>query len=170
MITLTVNIRVKSKLLLATKISASLLRAFYAVLFFSSTSSIADVLEPLNFGVIVIAKNDRVSTVKLPTNYAMSSSNDIHIIEKGHPAKLYFDNLPVHTLINISSSSHNVKLEQGSVSTAFTITQLLFKPTEHSNGYGEIELLLGAILQTSGTGESYTDGSYQGRVSIELSY
>ena len=133
-----------------------------------STSAFADVLDQLDFGTIVVARNDRVSTLKLPTNSAMSSSNDIHIMERGHPARLFFEALPANTLISFSSSSVNVEL--GSRPAVFTISQLLFRPTAQTNAYGEIELVIGAILQTSGDGAVYNDGEYQGSVSIELSY
>ncbi len=89
-------------------------------------------------------------------------------MERGHPAKLFFEALPVNTLINFSSSSLNVELSDNSAS--FTINQLLFNPTAQTNAYGEIELVIGAILQTSGDGAVYNDGEYQGSVSIELSY
>lgn len=140
------------------------------ILIFSlvSTSAFADVLESLDFGTIVVARNDRVSTLKLPTNSAMSSTNDIHIMERGHPARLFFEALPANTLINFSSSSINEELSDSSAS--FIINQLLFKPTAQTNAYGEIELVIGAILQTSGDGAVYNDGEYQGSVSIELSY
>lgn len=140
------------------------------ILIFSlvSTSAFADVLESLDFGTIVVARNDRVSTLKLPTNSAMSSTNDIHIMERGHPARLFFEALPANTLINFSSSSINEELSDNS--STFIINQLLFKPTAQTNAYGEIELVVGAILQTSGDGAVYNDGEYQGSVSIELSY
>jgi len=140
------------------------------ILIFSlvSTSAFADVLESLDFGTIVVARNDRVSTLKLPTNSAISSTNDIHIMERGHPARLFFEALPANTLINFSSSSINEELSDNS--STFIINQLLFKPTAQTNAYGEIELVIGAILQTSGDGAVYNDGEYQGSVSIELSY
>ena len=140
------------------------------ILIFSlvSTSAFADVLESLDFGTIVVARNDRVSTLKLPTNSAISSTNDIHIMERGHPARLFFEALPANTLINFSSSSINEELSDNS--STFIINQLLFKPTAQTNAYGEIELVVGAILQTSGDGAVYNDGEYQGSVSIELSY
>lgn len=135
-----------------------------------STSVFADMLEPLSFGTIVVARNDRISSVKMPTNGAMSSTNDIHIMDRGHPARLYIEDLPANTLINFSSSSLNVKLTRVEPAPPFTLTQLLFKPAKQSNVYGEIELVIGAIIQTSGTGDVYTDGDYQGTVSIELSF
>ena len=138
------------------------------VLSLVSTSVFADVLESLDFGTIVVASNDRVSILKLPTNSAMSSTNDIHIMERGHPARLFFEALPANTLISFSSSNMNYELK-GSVAS-FSINQLLFKPTVQTNAYGEIELVIGAILQTSGDGAVYSDGEYQGSVSIELSY
>lgn len=145
-------------------------RVVYFILLCLSASSFADVLEPLNFGTLVIAKNDRVSSVKLPTNHAMSSNNDIHIMERGHPARLVFEGLPANTLVNISSSSTNVELKKDGFSPVFVIAQLLYQPTLQSNVYGEIELVIGAILQTSGTGTNYTDGEYRATVDIELSY
>lgn len=139
-------------------------------LFSSNTFSQVTVIEPLNFGTIVVVKNTASSSITLFPNGA-STSNNIHFIERGHPAELLLEGFGARVQVNISDTGSQPSLRRVNSGNVFTLTNLIYpNSTITTNSYGMATLKIGGQLNASGNGQSYLDDQYSTTVEITIAY
>lgn len=128
------------------------------------------VIEPLNFGTIVIVENTSDTSLTVFPNGSVTSRN-IHIMQGGHPAELLFEGYGPGVQINISDVGGQPSLRRVNGGNEFTISNLIFsRTTVTTNAYGMATVKIGAQLKTSGNGLNYLDDSYSSTVEITIAY
>jgi hypothetical protein len=125
---------------------------------------------PLSFGTIAIRHNLSVSTLTIPAVGNSFSTNALHIVQQGQPAEWVFSGYPAFTTLNISpvlpiDSSNGV----GS-NPQFKLTNLDIPSQVTVNGIGVASVVVGATLETSGTGGQYIDTDYQFVIFLNVTY
>ncbi|BBN81049.1 hypothetical protein PA25_10340 [Pseudoalteromonas sp. A25] len=129
----------------------------------------AQVIEPLNFGSLVIPRNNEHSSITIyPDSHIQV--NGLYVYERGNPAIMVFDSLSPGTQVFISDNVSNARLTGGSDGQYFLIEKLHYRQSHIVNQHGELTLLIGATLKTSANGNPYFDGRYTSIVEISLDY
>lgn len=118
--------------------------------------------QKLNFGTIAIKDNSQIWSLRLLSNGTISADNSIIILENGHIGQYFFYNLPPSSQISISilSGTGDTSFSGSSTQAQFTIEPYLDFPTYYTNAFGELNLVIPAVLKTSGDGKTYSDGIY----------
>lgn len=143
---------------------------FCSIVFSFSAVSQVSVLQPLNFGTIVVAKNERVSTLELLPNGRSSSTNDIHMIEAGEAAEILIENFPPRIQLTISDAVINTPLTRSSGGISLTLNKLIYRNDIVTNGLGVAELNIGGQISTSGSGGNYSDEEFKSVIQITIEY
>ncbi|GEK11150.1 MULTISPECIES: DUF4402 domain-containing protein [Pseudoalteromonas] len=144
--------------------------AFATMLSGMSHASSIEVLQNLNFGIIVAYENSRESILNMTPYGEVSSTNELYIFKRGEPAVVQLKGFPANKQIYISDCRCEVKIQNQHSSNFFLIKRLNLVDKAFTDVYGEAEIKIGAILATSGNGQPYVDGSYTGKVSIVIEY
>jgi len=141
-------------------------------LMFQSVSADMRVEQQLTFGNIAIKDNSQPWVMKLLSNGSMSVGNGIIVLEPGQIGKYFFYNLPPLTQVSVSivDGTGDSEFAGASTQSQFTIQPYLDFPTFNTNTYGEFTLDLPAVLQTSGDGTSYSDGTYFRFFKLSINY
>ncbi|MBQ4831899.1 DUF4402 domain-containing protein [Pseudoalteromonas sp. MMG010] len=150
-----------------------MLKFFYVciIIFSCELSSQITVLQQLNFGTIVVAKNERVSSLELLPNGRSNITNDIHIVEAGEPAEILLDGLLPHQALSISHTASNTSLTRVSASTPFFIlNELVYNTDIVTNGHGTAVFNVGGKINTLGNGSHYTDETFSAQFQLIIEY
>lgn len=145
--------------------SILLLSAFFSTTLFAQVT----VLEPLNFGTIVVVKNIPGSSITLLPN-GTSSATNIHLMQSGHPAELLIEGYGARVQLNISDMGVYSPLERVNGRNKFTLNNIIYAPSIITNAYGMGILKVGGQLSTSGNGQPYLDDSYSTTIELTISY
>jgi len=127
-------------------------------------------LESLDFGKVVIQKNDRVSSITLLPSNTTTTTNDIYMFAKGHSAELAFEEYPAHIQLTISDFVNDEIVDNVYGGADFILNQLLYQNIITTDSYGSALLNIGGQLSTSGDSGSYYDGYYDATVEITINY
>ncbi|MBG9997762.1 MULTISPECIES: DUF4402 domain-containing protein [Pseudoalteromonas] len=141
----------------------------FSALFCTSAYSQITMIEPLDFGTIVVVKNEPGSSITVQKNGSSSGVN-VHIIKRGAPAELLFENFGARVQIYITDSGNYQKLSRINGGTQFTLDSLIYTNSITTNAYGMAVLAIGGKLVLSGDGESYLDDRYSTTIDITISY
>ncbi|MBB1380190.1 MULTISPECIES: hypothetical protein [unclassified Pseudoalteromonas] len=142
------------------------------LIIFSSFSAVSQVtiFQQLNFGTVVVAKNERVSTLELLPNGRSSSTNDIHIIEGGEVAEVLIENFPPRVQLIISDTVNDMPLTSTSGGSSFILNKLLYRNDIVTNGLGTAEVHIGGLISTSGNNSDYFDEQFKSIIQITIEY
>ncbi len=128
------------------------------------------VIEPLNFGTIVVIKNMPDTAVTIFPNGSTTSKN-IHIMQRGQPAELLFEGYAPRIQITVSDFATPTQFRRVNGGNEFILSNLTFLPsTVVTNAYGMATVKIGGQLNTSGNGLPYLDGSYSATVEVTIAY
>lgn len=123
--------------------------------------------QPLSFGSFAIAKNDAVSTLKVPHVGGIPiATYKLFPLTRAQPGHYRLTAYPPFTplMINIS----NFQLGLGA-SPLLYVEDFTFDPV-NTNASGTALLKIGATLKTTGLGGTYGDGGYSGTLNITVSW
>lgn len=141
---------------------------------FISFYAIADVRvdQSLSFGNIAIKDNSQSWSMRLQSNGSITVDNSIIVLEPGKVGKIFFYNLPPSTLVSVSiiDGTGETQFAGSATPNQFTVLPFLDFPTFTTNAFGEYLLTLPGVLQTSGNGSRYIDGSYYRYFELSINY
>jgi hypothetical protein len=144
-------------------------RFIAVIVLLSSVICHARVIEPLNFGSIVVPRNNEVSSLTIyPDNHIKVEG--LYVYEPGNPALLVMESLSPGAQVFISDNVSNTRLASGSDNQYFVIEKLHYRKSHIINQHGELTLSIGATLKTSANGQPYFDSRYSSILEISLDY
>jgi hypothetical protein len=131
-------------------------------------------LEPLNFGTIVVINNDSVGKITIALDGKITLEGPISIITPGHPAQFRFSNLPSYTQLNVTANvlSATTTIAAGT-SEQFTLSNMVTLPSVTTNALGTVLVLVGGTLETSGVGVGdggYLDTTYSATYEVTVDF
>lgn len=128
------------------------------------------ILEPLDFGKLVIGSNNRVSSITLIPGNTSTSTNDIYILKQGHTAELLLEGYPARKQINISNFISNQPVTNLYGGEDFILERLIHPSSVNTDSYGSVLLNIGGQLNTTGSGGVYLDGNYDATIEITIDF
>ncbi|MGQ7846779.1 DUF4402 domain-containing protein [Granulosicoccus sp. 3-233] len=127
-------------------------------------------LQPLNFGTLAIASNTSISRFSLPrTGTNMSVEGQFALIAGGTPGRYRFTGFPANTALDVSLNSAVLTAGSNGSLEPLTVTDYDLGDVT-TDAQGEAELALGAILDTTGNGNSYVDAPFSGTTLMRVDY
>ncbi|CAH9066145.1 hypothetical protein PSECIP111951_03511 [Pseudoalteromonas holothuriae] len=138
-------------------------------LLFGSISTFAQVIEPLDFGTLVIVQNNQESSISVFHDGRVVTSG-LYTHTRGHPALLIVDSLQPNSRVYISDNVSQVRLNNNFDNQHFIVEKLLYRQSHITDQHGELELSIGAMLKTSANGRPYYDGQYSCVLEISVDY
>ena len=143
----------------------------FACIFYCANSlAQVTVLEPLNFGTIVIPDNTSIRSITLLPNGG-STSNSIYLMQSGHPAELLLEGLGAGVQISFSDAGVFTALSRVNGGNAFTLSNISYSNTVvTTNAYGMATVKIGGQLNTSGNAQPYLDDRYSTTIEITIAY
>jgi|TARA_B100001059_G_C17831069_1_gene584727 hypothetical protein len=140
-----------------------------SVFFSAKVLAQVTVLEPLNFGTIVVVKNTPSSSITLLPS-GTSSTTNIHLMHSGNPAELLFEGYGARVQLNISDTGVYPSLSRVNGGNAFILNNVIYASSVTTNAYGMGVLKVGGQLSTSGNGQPYIDDNYSTTIELTISY
>ncbi|NOU50747.1 DUF4402 domain-containing protein [Pseudoalteromonas sp. JBTF-M23] len=140
-----------------------------SIMMIGSITCSAQVIESLNFGSLVIPRNDQVASVTIHPDNSIDM-NGLYVFAPGNPALLVIESLSPGSQVFISDSANGVRLTSGTNNQYLVIEKLHYRKSHIVNQHGEVELSIGATLKTSANGAPYFDGHYSSIIEISLDY
>lgn len=144
--------------------------AFLFLFCISSAHARITQLEPLNFGKLVVQKNNRVSSITILPSNTSSSTNDIYIFEKGHSAEFALEGFPARAQLTVSDFVSNQIVDNVFGGATFVLNRLIYQNTITTDSFGSALLNVGGQLSTSGDNSTYYDGYYDATVEITVNF
>lgn len=126
-------------------------------------------LTPLNFGLLAVRSNASVSTLRVYMNGAVASTGNI--IPIGGAVRGEYKLAGFTPGVQLTIQLDNAPLSAGGGGGPEFLTVNTYEtPTVVSDALGEATIQLGAILNTSGSGNMYADAPYSGSTQIRVIY
>jgi len=144
-------------------------------LIFSLAVTAETVIEqsPLDFGSIALKDNNGAYQYRLRYTGQVINDPEIFIVSPGTPGDYFLSGFPASTLLTISITSPTGLVESPASpvpsNEAFTISNFDYIPSVTTDVNGELTVLVGATITTSGSG-SYDDSLYVTTMNINISY
>jgi len=129
-------------------------------------------VDKLSFGNIVVLDNSTISEITVSTQGKVTYTNDIRIIDLGHPAYFVLSEFTTYTqLFTVASVLTAESVSSYSGSQQFTLTNLTTASSVTTNATGIAEVIIGGTLQSSGSGTNmYYDDTYISTLQLIISY
>ena len=124
---------------------------------------------PLSFGRLAIASNVMAGSVTIGSNGTTTTTGSVISVVRGTPGRYRITGLPAQSPVSLSYAS--TPLYRGGMAGGpvyLSIDAVLAPATAVTDGTGTANIELGATLMTSGDGNPYGDGSYQGDILITV--
>jgi len=125
--------------------------------------------QAINFGTWFIPGNAGAYSVTINTDG--SSSNSPQLVRVRSPQKGIYvlGDLPINTVINSLDFSQGQALTTAG-GEVFTMTSFQSDSPLVTDGVGDLPLVLGATVETSGNGSGYGRGVFTGQINVEINY
>lgn len=138
---------------------------------FYSHSALLEVVEPLDFGSVVVTGNSSISTTRLFRSGQQQSTNRLLVLTPGHPAIVRLSDFPPNRTFTISANLPVMSAAPFAGTAQFSITGLEIPNSIATNSFGVVEFTLGATLATSGNGlPYYNQARYTMDIELEITY
>lgn len=151
-----------------------LLLACYILLFSNVFAAQIIQVQPLNFGKVIILDNSYPSSIRIEPSGTVRKHDSFIIKEEPKPALFYFSQLPPHTNFSVKIDENNDGItkfsEHGKATALFTISPFFSVANYRTDDSGEAEVYMGGVLQTSGNGQLYHDGTYYKEFRILINF
>ncbi|NTS75668.1 DUF4402 domain-containing protein [Catenovulum sp. SM1970] len=151
------------------------LLTFFGFVFYTSFSFAESrvLVEPLNFGRIVIADNSAVSEITITQSGYITNTNKIFILEPGNPGEIHFYDYPHYYQLDVSVNIVTPYTYQSGMVTTTEQFELVNIDTANRisvDGTGFARLLIGGTLRSTGNSLPYQSIAYQAIYEIDVSY
>ena len=131
-----------------------------------------ELIQPLNFGNIVVAHNNSIGFINLNEYGQISTSDNIHTITQGDVGIFELTDFYKHVKLRIIPHI----IQQRSIpkkfsNEVFNLTEINVAETIYTEGDGSALIPFGAKLTTSGSGKNhFTDTTYTHQIKLVLQY
>ena len=144
--------------------------AWLSLMFSEQAYSASIQQEALNFGTLVIPQNNTLSSITISHEGKITTFGSIYVLTEGNPAELLFTDLPPLTQISFNKMSDSTLQSEalGANSAKFSVVLVDLPRTQTSDEFGELLLKVGGRLITTGTSQSYLDGSFITDTQLEI--
>ena len=144
--------------------------AWLSLMFSEQAYSASIQQESLNFGTLVIPQNNTLSSITINHNGEITTFGSIYVLTEGNPAELLFTDLPPLTQISFNKMSDSTLQSEvlGANSAKFSVVLVDLPSTQTSDEFGDLLLKVGGRLITTGTSQSYLDGSFITDTQLEI--
>lgn len=142
-------------------------------IFFLSTLVSANVFieQPLSFGKVVVLDNSEPHTLTVPAYGPVLSSVGLRMIQGGQPGIYTVTGLDGPRAIALSADLPVLSTTSYGSADRFELISLDMPAMVYSNEAGEVQIRVGATIQTSGSGTThYLNETFSFPVNITLSY
>ncbi|RVT45428.1 hypothetical protein EMM73_13265 [Rheinheimera sediminis] len=127
--------------------------------------------QPLTFGQVVVLDNSTPHTLTVPAYGPVLSSSGLRMIKGGQPGIYTITGLEGPRAISLSVDLPVLSNSAFGSTDRFELTHLDMPDVVYSNEAGEVQLRIGATVQTSGSGTThYLNETFSFPVVITLSY
>jgi len=146
---------------------AALCLALFLAAMQATPARSADVIQvqTLNFGKWVVTDNDAPHFITIATDGSYDNSPELIMLEPPQEGIYDLSGLPEDAIINGVTVIVSDPLDAGSSMFALDDFQVIYPPTAPG---GEISVTIGARASTTGDGQNYGDGVYNGTLTIEI--
>ncbi len=133
------------------------------------------IITPLSFGLFAITKNDAAYDLSVSENNSVTNDSE-YVLSLPMPqsGELFLEGLPTETEVSVTFDNGSLRRDGGPVTPDLTITDFVTnQPTPaqfETNTAGELTILYGATLRTSGTSQPYQSGTYSGGFDITIDF
>ena len=125
---------------------------------------------PLQFGIVALRANDIVSTIRISDSGSLTATGDFIPIGGATPAELRFTGFPAGVLLEFEFDESVLSEGGFNLPEFLTVTGFEHPQSRLTDNTGSVIVVLGARLQTSGSGVAYPDAPYSGSVPLRVRY
>jgi len=129
-------------------------------------------IDKLYFGGIVVLDNNTKSEITVDTQGRIITTNQIRVIDLGHPAHYLLTHYAAYTqLFTVASVLVAETASYNNNSQQFTLIDVTTAPSLTTNAMGVADVIIGGTMQTSGSGiNKYYDGTYTATIQLTVNY
>lgn len=135
-------------------------------------SQAIEVIQPINFGHVVIIDNHSVGVMDIDERGDFRTSDHFRIITPGHAGIVELRDFALSSEMFVSGYVLQSRASSGIASPeTFTLTQVNIANSIYTRGDGSAEVKFGAQLSTSGSGsQQFADTTFTMRVKLVFQY
>jgi hypothetical protein len=134
-----------------------------------------DIITPLSFGLFAITRNDAAYDLSISENNVLSHDSE-YVVSLPAPqsGEMFLEGLPGEVEVTVTFDDGSLRRVGGPLTPAFTITDFVTNQPSpaafQTNVAGELTILYGATLRTSGSSQGYQSGTYAGDFDITIDF
>ncbi|MDI9244470.1 DUF4402 domain-containing protein [Marinobacter sp. CHS3-4] len=151
-------------------------RAFLCLVFLlllyvprSNAAPAIEELAPLDFGTVAVPDNSLVSSLSLSRSERIQIEGAFILISSGTAGRLRLTGFPANVGVEIDADLAELDIEGATISERLSVTAYDFGDIR-TDSNGSVDIFFGGTIETSGNGQAYEDGPYDGTAQFRFTY